>query len=412
MATSTKAQLAFIAVGAALLTGAIVMFGLPPRDDGPAVSMPADSPAAVTAPVPTVANVPARPETVAEPAEQAVPPAFDIVRVGPTGDSVIAGRAAPGKVLELLVNGKVHDRVEVRESGAFALTPPPLPPGDHELTLREIGADGTETLSRQSVTVVLSPDSATPPVVALAEPDKPTALLSSAGVVARSLHDTDEAAIIADVTADEEAAAGPPDAAPAAPSPPAVSAPAPAPEKVVIAAVEAEAGRLYVSGQAPPEAAVRLYLNDTFLAQGKASDGGAISFRIDSGVPAGDYSVRLDQVVPGDGKVQSRAEVAFAMPEASLQDPQAATPAAPADPGDGSHVVVPEVRTVRVDRGDSLWRISRRIYGSGVRYTVIYDANQEQIRNPDRIYPGQLFVLPANRMDAARPAGEDGGSGR
>jgi nucleoid-associated protein YgaU len=47
-----------------------------------------------------------------------------------------------------------------------------------------------------------------------------------------------------------------------------------------------------------------------------------------------------------------------------------------------------------VSRGDSLWRISRTAYGDGARYTVIYDANHRQIRNPDRIYPGQVFVIP------------------
>jgi nucleoid-associated protein YgaU len=47
-----------------------------------------------------------------------------------------------------------------------------------------------------------------------------------------------------------------------------------------------------------------------------------------------------------------------------------------------------------VSRGDSLWRISQRIYGKGYRYTVIYGANQTQIRNPNLIYPGQIFVLP------------------
>lgn len=57
-------------------------------------------------------------------------------------------------------------------------------------------------------------------------------------------------------------------------------------------------------------------------------------------------------------------------------------------------MVIPEINTAIVSRGDSLWRISRRVYGRGLRYTVIYDANQEQIRNPDLIYPGQIFVLP------------------
>ena len=44
--------------------------------------------------------------------------------------------------------------------------------------------------------------------------------------------------------------------------------------------------------------------------------------------------------------------------------------------------------------GDNLWTIARRVYGSGYRYTQIYGANREQIRDPDLIYPGQVFDLP------------------
>jgi len=47
-----------------------------------------------------------------------------------------------------------------------------------------------------------------------------------------------------------------------------------------------------------------------------------------------------------------------------------------------------------VSRGDSLWRISRLTYGVGTEYATIFKANRERIRNPDRIYPGQTFVLP------------------
>ncbi len=411
MAASKKMQLALIAAGAVALAGAFVVFGLPPREEAVtsagAVPPPASPPKPAAQPKPAPApkppaTTPARPPE----AEVATPPAFDIVRVGPQGDAVIAGRATPGKRLELLVDGKVHDTVEVRESGAFALTPPPLPPGDHELTLREVGADGVQTMSRQSVTVVLSSAGGAPPVVALTEPDKPTALLSSGGVVARELNGTQEADIIAEFTPGEDAAAPAGTPASATGAPP-VAASAALPEKVAIVTVEAEAGRLYVSGNAPPESAVRLYLNDTFLAQGKASDRGALSFRIESGIPPGDYRVRLDEVTPADGKVLSRAEVAFSMPETSPQEQQTAgkpetQPGTPAQSGDGSNVVVPGVETVRVDRGDSLWRISRRIYGQGLRYTVIYDANQQQIRNPDRIYPGQLFVLPRKQTDGGQ----------
>jgi len=60
-------------------------------------------------------------------------------------------------------------------------------------------------------------------------------------------------------------------------------------------------------------------------------------------------------------------------------------------------IVVPDITTAIVSRGDNLWRISQRIYGKGVRYTVIYGANQGQIRNPNLIYPGQVFVLPESQ---------------
>ncbi len=80
--------------------------------------------------------------------------------------------------------------------------------------------------------------------------------------------------------------------------------------------------------------------------------------------------------------------VAGARPEASQ------VAAAPLRELDATTILIPEVNTAIVSRGENLWTISRRIYGSGVRYTTIYGANQEQIRNPDLIYPGQTFVLP------------------
>ncbi|ASY55804.1 LysM peptidoglycan-binding domain-containing protein [Sinorhizobium sp. CCBAU 05631] len=50
--------------------------------------------------------------------------------------------------------------------------------------------------------------------------------------------------------------------------------------------------------------------------------------------------------------------------------------------------------SVIIRRGDTLWQISRRVYGAGVRYTTIYLANREQIDNPDLIRPGQVFGVP------------------
>ena len=58
----------------------------------------------------------------------------------------------------------------------------------------------------------------------------------------------------------------------------------------------------------------------------------------------------------------------------------------------GGELLAP--RSVIIRSGDNLWTISRRTYGRGIRYTTIYQANNDQIRNPHLIYPGQVFVLP------------------
>ena len=57
--------------------------------------------------------------------------------------------------------------------------------------------------------------------------------------------------------------------------------------------------------------------------------------------------------------------------------------------------VTVDASAISIKSGNSLWRIAARVYGSGFRYTEIYKANLDQIRNPDLIYPGQVFKLPA-----------------
>lgn len=90
-----------------------------------------------------------------------------------------------------------------------------------------------------------------------------------------------------------------------------------------------------------------------------------------------DAGVAADTAVPGDGEPAPQAD---AQPAAA---PETASTAPPAP-----------VQLLTVQPGHSLWRISREHYGEGVRYVQIFQANREQIRNPDLIYPGQVFVLP------------------
>ncbi|WP_031213734.1 LysM peptidoglycan-binding domain-containing protein, partial [Mesorhizobium sp. L2C084A000] len=67
-------------------------------------------------------------------------------------------------------------------------------------------------------------------------------------------------------------------------------------------------------------------------------------------------------------------------------------------PSDVPETVAPKLEhadgAVIIRRNDTLWRISRRVYGHGVRFSTIYLANQDQISDPDRIWPGQVFKVP------------------
>jgi nucleoid-associated protein YgaU len=138
-----------------------------------------------------------------------------------------------------------------------------------------------------------------------------------------------------------------------------------------------ERGNMIVGGHAEPGAEVRLYLDNKLLGQTETDAEGRWELRPTQPVEPGLHSLRADQMGPG-GKVTARVETPF----------ERAKPGALAEAGSapaGSVVVQP---------GNSLWRLARRSYGSGWRYTIIYEANRDQIRDPDLIYPGQVFVLP------------------
>ena len=368
--------LAFAACGVALAFAIQHARREPPADTGAASTATAISKPAEQSPAP-LARAQAEANAVVDALIGSPPspesgngvPTFDVASIEPTGEAVIAGRAAPGATVELLRDGEVHDRAVADKSGQFVIVPPKLPPGTYDLTLRSKAPDGTVATSKQRVTTALEPRSTEKPVVALVTPNKPTVVLSQPG------------------------------------------APKPA-GALVVETVEIEpGGKFHVSGQARPGAPLRLYLNDSFVTSVTAGADGRFAVTINEGVAAGNYRVRLDEA-SSSGTVRARAEVPFTAPETtasvsaqattsrrqdSTAPPQLAAAGATVLPDNGSPsstVVVPKITTTTVSRGDSLWRLSQASYGAGMRYAVIYKANRGQIRNPNLIYPGQIFVLP------------------
>jgi nucleoid-associated protein YgaU len=440
-----------------------------PSAETPAGETPAATAAAPEAPV----GQPAAESTAQAPAAEAPAPAagdaptFDIVRVEPTGETVIAGLAAPNTTVEVLDGPEAVATAEANERGEWALVlDKPLPAGSHDLAIRTTSKDkSTVTLSDQRVAVAVPENKDEQPLVVLSSPDAPSAVMqapkeseiasapstgagegappaaaapSGPGTAAAPEAGPAEPAPPASTSGESDIAAAPsepatpstseppvaasPDAPPAAPSapkegqkqsdvaageptPPATaaeepaSAPAPGmPAKplpqVGVAAVEAETdGSLYIAGTATTKDPVRVYLDDKLIGEAEPGEGGTWLLETKREVAPGDYTIRADQVETGSGKVIVRAEVAFER-EIAVATLKQSSESGDAGSAETSGTVAGPM-TVIIKRGDNLWRISRELYGQGIRFSTIYQANRDQIRNPDKIYPGQVFVLPA-----------------
>ncbi len=344
------------------------------------------------APPPAVPPPGAAPPAAAPAAAGPPPPRFDVVRVGARGTAVVAGRAAPGAEVTLIANGRRElGRARADQRGEWVILPAdPLAPGTYEFSLRARLA-GAELAGPDAVVVVV-PDAA--PAVAgdqprQAEPAGALAVLippRAADAAPRLLQ-----APAAPATAAPPVAAAPNPAAsagsPAVPAPaatPATEAPRGAPGRLGLEAVDyADAGAMRFSGTAAPGAAVRAYVGERHAGDAVADASGRWTL-VPAETPAvGRHTLRVDQLA-ATGSVSARIELPFQrdqLPEESF--------------GGGQVVVQP---------GQSLWRIARASYGQGVRYTTIYQANRDQIRDPDRIFPGQVFAVPAAAPDQAPPA--------
>lgn len=412
----------------------------------------AETPAAVTAeaaPEPAPAAEPAPAVEVTRAA-----PIFDTVRVEADGTAVIAGQFAGGGAVELRLDGEVIERIEAGADGAFAAFLS-IAPSDQPRVLSLIGDPDGEAIEAAE-TVIIAPFGVTEPVVAEADVEEAptdTAPVEEAAADEAPVEAVKEEApvevAVAEPVSEEPAAQEPSEAAkdaepvvaaaeptaePAAEEPvaePAAQedvqvasvaeptatveptsepvaepvaepAPAEAPQLLIAdaegvrvladgTALEAltldtitydDNGEVKLAGRATGEGFVQAYLNDASV--GTAAIAADHSWQIDLlDVEPGVYTLRLDEVSP-QGEVVSRMETPF---KREVATEVAATMA---------DQVTEETRAaVRiVQPGNSLWAIATDTYGDGFKYVYVYEANRDLIRDPDLIYPGQVFVLP------------------
>jgi nucleoid-associated protein YgaU len=309
----------------------------------PPPAAPAQTPPPAAA-APAPANPPAAAANAPSSAESAAESelSFDVVRVE-NGHAVIAGQGTAGGEVSVLDRGRSLGAVKTTPEGQWVITPDQkLEPGTHELTLSEKLTNGGTVESKSQVVVVVPQ----PEQKVAGQPQQ------SAGALAIAL---------------PKKGAGPIKV---------LQMPRPTSGKQVLSLDVIdydESGKVTLSGHGKPGDAIQIYLDNIPIGKAETDPHGEWELAPENTVDPGRYSLRLDELAE-DGKVSKRIQVPFV--RAQLTEAK------------------PTEQEILVQPGNNLWRIARFIYGKGIRYTVIYQANRDQIRDPSKIYAGQMFAVP------------------
>lgn len=373
----------------------------------------------------------------------ATAPTIDTFFRSPDDTTVIAGQAEPGQVVAIMVGGDVVDTVTAGADGAFG-TVLFIAASDQPRRLRLIAdPDGAATPSAESVIIppaeievaegtapqdrvsedvtafVPETDDVTEDVVievgvAVDPTAQETPSNANAGVTAEAPTDgavattpDDIVATMPDTVADTSDVASPtiasaPDTPPAAATAPptlisdaqgvrvlqagVTDAPVqPTLENIALDTITYDpSGEVLLAGRgAAAGGFVRVYLDNKPIIASRISDVG--DWRTDlPQVDTGIYTLRVDEV-NADGVVQSRIETPFKKEEAA----DVAAILAEETSVEGFDIAVKTVQP-----GATLWAIAEEQWGDGIRYVSVFEANRDLIRDPDLIYPGQVFRIP------------------
>ena len=315
-------------------------------------------------------------ESAAAPEPVLAQAAFDAFRAAPDGMMTLAGQAEPGALVEFLLDGVVIGSATATARGEFAAVLEAAPSeSERLLSLRVTSADGVvreaeETLVVQPVAVAAAEEAA--------EPAPAPAIVADAEG-ARVLGGEVEQLVI-DTLAQQGVAEGG-----------------------------------VISGRGAPVGSVlRAYLDNAEVGLTSLAPDGSWSMVIPalSGVA---QLLRID-AIDASGEVVARAETeltpaapveAVALETEALRESEAVAATAPAPavapveeamPAAVAPQAMPAtpkpVQRLTVTQGNSLWAIAREVYGDGLMYVRVFEANKGQIRDPDLIYPGQVFEIP------------------
>lgn len=336
-----------------------------PEVEPEAVPTPAPK-AEPEADVPQVAAIP-EPEPEPEPEPAPAAPLANVVRIDAFGSALIAGSAPPASTVALAIDGEEVYSTPASRSGEFAALFD-IPPSDQgrTLTLTALLADGTRLNAADSILIS--------PFAGHVAPEAP-ALVAAAPQAPVSETTLAEVAVPAA------------DARPAAPkllraSAEGIEIVQGAPELTTNIGLDTisydEIGDVVLAGRANTQGFVRVYLNNQPVKTTQIGLEGTWQTQLPQ-VDTGIYTLRIDEVSE-EGTVVSRLETPFERTAPEIAVAQQAQTSA---------------QVITVQPGFTLWGIAEQMMGEGEQYVQVFNANKELIRDPDLIYPGQVFTMPA-----------------
>ena len=384
------------------------------------------APDAAVAPAPVAAAEKVDAPAPADPAP-IIMPSFDVVRVDPDGSTVVAGKAEPGSKIVLRVDGVEISATTADDTGnfvgLFVLDSSAAP---RMLTMSSILPDQTEVAA--AAEVALAPTQA-PIVVAAAEQDPDATSVQPEPAAIAPATPTAPAALLVTKDGVKVLQSGEQAAAPDGTA------------NLSIDTISYTAsGDVQLSGRAGSDMVVRIYLDNAPLIDVMADETGLWASTMPPITP-GIYTLRVDQLA-ADGTVSASVETPFkretqdalaaatqapdtaveiAVAEPATEPAPAADPAATATPAKPpvdpavtatAEPAVPALAetieapvasaaakptpsvSITVQPGFTLWGIASQQFGDGVMYVQVFEANKDKIRDPNLIYPGQVFVIP------------------
>jgi nucleoid-associated protein YgaU len=307
----------------------------------------------------------------------AAPLTIDLARVKPDGAAVFAGTAAANAKIRIFEGDILLGETVANANGEWVIVlEKSLAAGQHLISVAMERSDGSTEMADRSLAVEIYQDTETKPLVALlpeTATEVPVLIQSPDDVDAASPAAPASEAIVADATGADAAAAKAAmgDTTEAAPTKPQaksqIAALAPS------AIIWRDASRILISGTS--RGGVRVTVNDE-----KGQFGEALVLADGAWQVAGsldmDIAVNHLRFALFDEANHIIARYDLPVKARDLAKGQ-----------DGSPLVV-------VNKGDMLWRIAYHQLGEGVKYVDIVRRNQQDINDPDLIYPKQIFAVP------------------